>query len=78
MQPAYVSSSDGGTTWSDETLLGRPANLTWAAQAGGYFLGDYNSVATANARVYPVWCRSFRPQHPETYHQATWVAVVST
>ncbi|HEX9236057.1 MAG TPA: sialidase family protein, partial [Actinomycetota bacterium] len=33
VQPAYVSSSDGGTTWSDETLLGRPANLTWAAQA---------------------------------------------
>jgi hypothetical protein len=72
----YIHSEDSGVTWAGELVLGPPSNLRWAAQAGGYFLGDYMGVAASGTAVHAVWCRSSKPPTPETYHQTAWSATV--
>lgn len=41
----YVSSHNGGKTWSAPTTLAGPMNVTWLAHAGGQFVGDYLATA---------------------------------
>jgi hypothetical protein len=45
--------------------------LQYAAQAGGYFPGDYIGAAIAPGRLYLVWARSSPPPPSSTspYHQ---------
>jgi hypothetical protein len=71
-----IESTDGGLTFSGEVNIGKAANLTWSARAGGKFLGDYMGVVANATAVHPVWCRSFQPPTTETYHQTTWSATV--
>jgi hypothetical protein len=58
LQVAFVSSADGGATWSPPTDLAGPMVLTWLAQTSqGYMAGDYisTSFAGSTARgVFPV------------------------
>jgi hypothetical protein len=41
----FVESHDGGATWA-ESHLGGPFDIETAPDAGGYFLGDYEGLAT--------------------------------
>ncbi len=71
-------SLDDGATFSGETVLGPPADLTWAASSRGRFLGDYMGLAASAGSVYAVWCVSSAPPTPGArYHQTTWAAAIS-
>ncbi len=59
-----TSSTDGGATWTAGTQLAGPMMLTWLANAGGYFVGDYNSVSfLANGKAYSVFAVATAPKH---------------
>jgi hypothetical protein len=58
---AYVSSTNGGTTWSPPTKLFGAMKQTWMPNPGGYFLGDYISNSFgSNGKAYPViaWAKN--------------------
>src|SRR5438093_1219206 len=73
---SFVHSEDDGGAYINEVVVGRPSDLTWAAQAGGKFLGDYLGMGVSAKGAHPVWCRSFKPPTPQTYHQTTWSATI--
>ncbi len=51
---AYVSSQDGGATWSSPTVLAGPMTLAWLANTNlGRMVGDYVGVTYASGRAYP-------------------------
>jgi hypothetical protein len=55
LQAWFVSSRNGGATWSSPLQLFGPFRETQLANAGGFFLGDYVSVSFAsNGRAFPV------------------------
>jgi hypothetical protein len=77
----YITSGDGGLTFTAERLLGDLSDLRFAAQTTSshctsppcYFLGDYMGIAVSTLGVHPVWCRSFEnPLAPLSRHQTTW------
>lgn len=52
----FVSSTDGGTTWSASTQLAGPMTLTWLANTTqGFMVGDYISTSIANGTAHPVF-----------------------
>jgi hypothetical protein len=52
----FVSSTDGGSTWTDPLQLAGPFNNTWLPQRGdGYFAGDYFGVSFVHGRAVPVF-----------------------
>jgi BNR repeat-like domain len=42
----FVQSHDGGKTWTEGDQIGGPFDIATAPDAGGYFLGDYEGLAT--------------------------------
>jgi hypothetical protein len=72
----YRGSADEGATWGAELTLGAPSDLTYAAQAGGKFLGDYMGLAASANAVHALWCRSAKPPVSEPYHQTAWTGEV--
>ncbi len=58
-----LSSTDGGSTWSSSTQVAGPMMLTWLANAGGYFVGDYFSVSfVASGKAYSVFAVATAPK----------------
>jgi hypothetical protein len=52
----FISSTDGGSTWSSATQLAGPMTLTWLANTTqGFMVGDYISTSFANGTVHPVF-----------------------
>jgi len=51
---AFVSSTDGGATWSAPTDVLGPLQLAWLPSAGGRFLGDYISTSIVGSKAFPV------------------------
>jgi hypothetical protein len=51
----YLSSTNGGTSWSASQQLAGPMTLTWLANTNqGYMVGDYISTSiTSKGRAYP-------------------------
>jgi hypothetical protein len=47
----YVSSTNGGSTWSAPQTLAGPMSLSWLAQAGGAMVGDYISTSIVNGKA---------------------------
>lgn len=50
----YVSSTDGGSRWSEPKEVLGPIKLDWLPDAGGRFVGDYISTSIMNDRAFPV------------------------
>lgn len=51
----FVSSTNGGTTWSAPTQLAGPMTLTWLpTTTQGFMVGDYISTSFANGTAHPV------------------------
>jgi hypothetical protein len=44
----YISSHNGGATWTAPVTIAGPMSLTWLAHAGGRFVGDYLATAFTN------------------------------
>jgi hypothetical protein len=52
----FVSSQDGGNTWSASTTLAGPMTLSWLpSTSSGLMVADYVAVAYSNAREYAVF-----------------------
>ncbi|MEO7001087.1 MAG: hypothetical protein ABI068_04740, partial [Ktedonobacterales bacterium] len=58
----YVSSTNGGSSWSAVTQLAGPMTLTWLASTNqGYMVGDYFSASFVGGKVYPVFMVASAP-----------------
>jgi len=59
----FVSSTDGGATWSAKaTLTSTPMDLTWLANTTqGRMVGDYISTTFANGNAFPVFAVATAP-----------------
>lgn len=52
----YVSSNDGGSTWSTSTQLAGPMTVTWlCSTAWGYMVGDYISTSFTGGKAFPLF-----------------------
>jgi hypothetical protein len=52
----YISSTDGGTTWTRPARLANPMMLSWLpATSLGQMVTDYESLAFVNGKAYPVF-----------------------
>src|SRR5581483_5087084 len=50
----FVSSTDGGSTWSSPTELAGPMTPTWLANTNqGRMFGDYISTSFVNGKAFP-------------------------
>jgi hypothetical protein len=55
LNAGFISSTDGGQTWSSAKKLFGPIHETGLPNPGGYFVGDYISTSFgSNGRAYPV------------------------
>jgi hypothetical protein len=73
----FAQSSDDGRSFGDELVLGPSADLRYAAESRGFFLGDYMGVAAGpDGAVHAVWCISAVPPVPERYFQTAWSATI--
>ncbi len=61
LKVGYVSSTDGGQTWSAPTSLAKPMQLAWLAQAGGAMVGDYISCSVLNGTAVSVYAIGHKP-----------------
>jgi hypothetical protein len=63
LSTGFVSSTDGGTTWSVPQLLSpQPVRTTWLAHSeGGRMVGDYFSTSYAGGRWVPVFALAEAP-----------------
>ena len=59
----FISSTNGGSTWSSAQQLAGPMKVTWLANAGGFMVGDYLSTAIAgNGHAYPIFALAKAPK----------------
>ncbi len=58
----FISSTNGGSTWSAAQTLAGPMKLTWLANAGGYMVGDYISTAITGGRAFPIFAVAKAPK----------------
>jgi hypothetical protein len=58
----FVSSANGGSTWSTPTQLAGPMALSWLASTNqGRMVGDYISTSYVNGRAFPVFAVARTP-----------------
>ena len=64
LEVGFVSSVDGGNSWSASTTLTSSAmNLTWLANTtDGYMVGDYFSTSFSDGKAFPVFITASSPQ----------------
>ena len=75
VQQRVSVSVDAGAHFLPPRSLGPLSDLTFAAEAGGRFPGDYIGSAVRAGRIYLVWARSSAPPDPTAqFHQTLWAA----
>jgi len=70
----FISSTDGGTSWSKEVQLAGPMQLAWLANTdAGVMVGDYisTSIIPSDGLVLPVFALANLP-NGSTLHEATY------
>ena len=65
LEVGYVSSLDGGSTWSQTTPITSSAmNVAWLANTtAGYMVGDYISTSFSNGKAFPVFVTATAPNN---------------
>lgn len=59
----FISSTNGGKSWSPSTELVGPMQIKWlASTTGGYMVGDYFSTTFVNGNAFPVFAIASAPQ----------------
>ena len=71
LEVGFVSSVDGGNSWSASTTLTSSAmNLTWLANTtDGYMVGDYISTSFSDGKAFPVFITASAPNGTQ-YNEA--------
>ena len=54
LKAGFVSSTDGGATWTAPTQVLGPIKMAWLPSAGGRFVGDYISTSIVGDNAFPV------------------------
>lgn len=68
----FVSSTNGGSTWSAKTQLAGPMTLTWLANTTqGFMVGDYISTSFASGTAHPVFMVA-NPNVGSTFDEAAY------
>ena len=62
----FISSHDGGATFSGDTPIGGPFNFLTVPFAGGYFIGDYQGLVPIDATFQPFFVRTDTTNTPPT------------
>ena len=58
----FVSSHDGGNTWTRGKVMGQGMNTSWLANTNqGYMVGDYMSTSFVNGKAYGVFAGALPP-----------------
>ncbi len=58
----FISSTNGGASWSKKEQIAGPMKLKWLANAFGYFVGDYISTSfAATGEAYSVFAVATAP-----------------
>lgn len=69
----FVSSTNGGSTWSASAQLAGPMNEAWLANTNqGYMVGDYFSASFANGMCFPAFSVAAPPPSSGVFSQATY------
>jgi hypothetical protein len=67
----FVSSGDGGETWSDPRQLAGPMNVDWLANTSrGRFVGDYISTSFAHEHAFPFFAVANPPKSDGSFDEA--------
>jgi hypothetical protein len=62
LEVGFISSTDGGTTWSASQQLAGPMTLTWLPLTSqGYMVGDYMSTSFAGGPAFPALVSATAP-----------------
>ena len=79
LEVAFVSSSDGGRSWSvPQELSPEPMSSSWLARSqGGRMVGDYFSTSFADGRFVPVFTLAESPLHGR-FREAVFAASLPT
>jgi hypothetical protein len=65
----YVSSTNGGSTWTARTQLAGPMQVTWLAPTNqGYMVGDYISTSYSGGTAHPVFASA--TAKTTTFHES--------
>ncbi len=68
----FVSSTNGGSTWTAKTQLAGPMTLTWLANTTqGFMVGDYISTSISNGTAHPVFMVA-NPNVGSTFDEAAY------
>jgi hypothetical protein len=68
----FISSTNGGSSWSAKTQLTGPMTLTWLANTTqGFMVGDYISTSYANGMAHPVFMVA-NPNVGSTFDEAAY------
>jgi hypothetical protein len=66
----FISSTNGGASWSTASQLAEPMSLTWLASTSqGYMVGDYISTSFAGGTAHPVIAVA-NPPNGSTFDEA--------
>lgn len=65
----FISSTNGGRTWSGAQQLAGPMKVTWLANAGGYMVGDYISTTITGGKAFPIFAVAKAPKG-RTFNEA--------
>jgi hypothetical protein len=69
LEEGYISSSDGGTTWTSPTRLTGSMQLSWLANTNlGWMVGDYESLAFVSGKAHPVFALA-RPNSGTVFNE---------
>jgi hypothetical protein len=67
----FISSPDGGATWSAPMTLAGPMLLTWLANSqNGRMVGDYFATAFAGGRAFPIFAVGHKPPAGSAFDEA--------
>ncbi len=70
LQAVFISSPNGGATWSKPIALAGAMQLTWLASTDlGYMVGDYISTSFANGKAYGVFAVA-KAKNGSTFNEA--------
>lgn len=75
LEVAYISSTNGGVTWSRPVLLAQGTKLSWLPNTTlGYMVGDYISTSFSSGKAFGVFAVA-QTKNGTTYHEAMYTTV---